>query len=181
MAKETKTTAATVAAPATAAFASKNDGKTIKSGSGYYLDPVTLKPFTKDTPRSRACSWNGTTFVWPMVKTSEGNEVRIAYSEFTEQEKKWYKEYHPSTGSGSGNGGHKLSEDQLKVIKEIEEQINALEDKEAAKGLLASLKKLIPETAEERKAREQREAVKAQYAAMSEEDKKAMLAFIMGK
>ena len=70
-----------------------------KNSNGYFKDPVTLADLSPATPRVIACSIDETgKFIWPQVKVSNGDIVKIVYKLFTQEEKDLYKQYRSKDG-----------------------------------------------------------------------------------
>lgn len=70
------------------------------NSSGYFKDPGTGEDLSVDMPRSVACELRDGKFIWPQVEVSTGENVKIVYKYFTDEEKQLYKEYR---GRGSGS------------------------------------------------------------------------------
>lgn len=63
------------------------------NSSGYFKDPGTGEDLSVDMPRSVACELRDGKFIWPQVEVSTGENVKIVYKYFTDEEKQLYKEY----------------------------------------------------------------------------------------
>lgn len=68
------------------------DPEVSKAGPVFFKDPVTKEDLSVDTPRVNS-SVPGGDWIWPTVRASNGEEIKILYSLFTADEKIAYKEY----------------------------------------------------------------------------------------
>lgn len=68
------------------------DPEVAKAGNVFFKDPFTKEDLSSDTPRTKSPVPGGD-WLWPMVKASDGSEIKILYSLFTADEKLAYKEY----------------------------------------------------------------------------------------
>lgn len=139
----------------------------VQSKSGeYYVFPGTLEPITAKTPRSVNASFADGKFVYPKVKI-DGKDCRFVYSVWTEEERKAYRDYKASLGTGTkGVDAAKLDELQSIVEKSVKgeslkqalELIAALrppvkEQKDRKfENMKAKIKDLTPEQVAEMKA-----------------------------
>lgn len=99
------------------------------NSSGYFRDPTNGEDLSVDTPRAVPCSFENGKFTWPMVLTSDGEQlIKIVYKLFTDEEKDLYKAYRGRSGSSSGHSqvrtkrepkpkAEPKSEEPIQVIK----------------------------------------------------------------
>ena len=66
----------------------------VQNSSGYFKDPITKEDLSVDTPRVIPASLENGKFQWPMVLSSDGeNLLKIVFRYFTDEEKQLYNEY----------------------------------------------------------------------------------------
>lgn len=72
----------------------------------FYRDTGTWELFSVDTPRYRKSSYDAATnkYVWPTIKCTNGEVVRVAYKFFTEDEKADYRPYWNKGHDGTSTG-----------------------------------------------------------------------------
>lgn len=64
------------------------------NSSGYFADPVTKQPFTGSEPRVIKCELLPSgKLVWPQIKASNGESVKLVFKLWTPEEKEIYKAY----------------------------------------------------------------------------------------
>lgn len=110
----------------------------IKNSTGYFAD-VDGTAFTCDTVRSGK-SQSG----WPMVKLSDGTEVKLAFRCFTKEERDWYYQH---TGKGRFAQDKVTKNDELRnallsIQKMCHEQIT---EKKVLKELDQVIANILPE------------------------------------
>lgn len=72
------------------------------NSSGYFKDPTNDEDFSVDTPRAVSCSFENGKFTWPLVLTSDGEQLlKIVFRLFTPEEKELYNAYRGRSPSGS--------------------------------------------------------------------------------
>ena len=70
------------------------------NSSGYFRDPGTGEDLSPDMPRSVEAALVNGKLIWPRVRVSTGEDVKIVFKYFTPEEKQLYNEYR---GRGSGS------------------------------------------------------------------------------
>lgn len=70
------------------------------NSSGYFKDPGTGEDLSPDMPRSVEAALVDGKLIWPRVRVSTGEDVKIVFKYFTPEEKQLYNEYR---GRGSGS------------------------------------------------------------------------------
>ncbi len=70
------------------------------NSSGYFKDPGTGEDLSPDMPRSVEAALVNGKLIWPRVRVSTGEDVKIVFKYFTPEEKQLYNEYR---GRGSGS------------------------------------------------------------------------------
>lgn len=98
------------------------------NSSGYFRDPTNGEDLSVDTPRAVPCSFENGKFTWPMVLTSDGEQlIKIVYKLFTPEEKQLYNAYRGRSSSGTRQPrapkqpkpakSEPVNEEPVKVIK----------------------------------------------------------------
>lgn len=86
----------------------------VQNSSGYFKDPITKEDLSVDTPRVIPASLENGKFQWPMVLSSDGDQLlKIVFRYFTDEEKRLYNEY---------RGRPTSSERQPKKTVEIQQE-----------------------------------------------------------
>lgn len=70
------------------------------NSSGYFKDPGTGEDLSPDMPRSVEAALVDGKLIWPRVRVSTGEDVKIVFKYFTPEEKQLYNEYR---GRGPGS------------------------------------------------------------------------------
>ena len=63
------------------------------NSSGYFKDPGTGEDLSPDMPRSVEAALVDGKLIWPRVRVSTGEDVKIVFKYFTPEEKQLYNEY----------------------------------------------------------------------------------------
>ena len=119
------------------------------NSSGYFKDPGTGEDLSPDMPRSVEAALVDGKLIWPRVRVSTGEDVKIVFKYFTPEEKQLYNEYR---GRGSSEPRQPRAPKKQKGTPQLDpatgEIVYVQDESEAEETPKQPVKQFDPEAAE---------------------------------